>query len=125
MTKSRKFKILSVIIMTISGLLLAFDFFQGEANFFDFYLHGGMLLVGAYFLFLAKKQSGSPKADSNRKTISLKLFAVSSGIGLVFTVLVLYNLRHYPIWSIGISIGIIIIFLIIVIFTARRRGYLQ
>jgi hypothetical protein len=123
-TKSQKFKILSIIIMILAGLLLADDFLEGNATFINLYLHGGMFLVGGYFFYLARKQPRLSQVNSKRKRISLRIFVILASVGLLFTVFALYYFGTYPIWIIAVSVGIVVIFLSIIALIMRRRGYL-
>jgi hypothetical protein len=110
--------------MILGGLLLTHDFLESDATFIHIYLHGGMLLVGGYFFYLARKKPRLSQVDSKRKRISLRLYIILASIGLFLTVFALYYLGAYPIWIIAVSVGITVIFLTIIALIVQRRGYL-
>ena len=67
MSKIRTLRILSPIIIVCAIILLIHDFLAKETSFVNLYLHGGMLVVGVYFLYLAnKRQSPSYPTQTRR-----------------------------------------------------------
>jgi hypothetical protein len=124
MTKSQKLKIVSIVIIILAALLLISDLLEGDATFINLYLHGGMLLVGGYFFYLARKRQRLSGPVSKRKPVSLRLFIILASLGLVVTFFVLHYLGAYPIWIIAASVGITAILLTVIALIVRIRGYL-
>lgn len=125
MSKIRTLRILSPIIIVCAIILLIHDFLAKETSFLNLYLHGGMLVVGVYFLYLANKRQSPSQDSSNKKVISLNWFVVFAIAGLLFTFFLLYVIEGYPIWTVSISVGVTAIFLVVIYIVMRRLGRFQ